>query len=256
MIPSPMPLKRLEKIVRRLRSKRGCPWDQRQTHASLKSSLIEETYEVLDAIDRKDANALKEELGDLLLQIVFHAEIARSRDRFDMDDVMSAVCDKLIRRHPHVFARGRKVSAEGALKQWELLKREEKAGRSPLASVPPALPALMRAIRIQNKAARLGFEWRRFSQAYAKVDEELGELRTAIRRRRRAEIRRELGDTLFALAKAAKFLGIDPEDALQAANARFIGRFHALERAVARSGRDMGSVRPEELYVMWRKTGR
>jgi len=251
-----MSLNRLENIVRRLRSKRGCPWDRRQTHRSLKTTLLEETHEVLDSIDRADPDSLKEELGDLLLQIVFHAGIEKSRGRFGMDDVIDAVCDKLVRRHPHVFARGRKVSAEGALKQWEELKRGEKSGQSPLASVPRHQPALIRAVRIQSKAARLGFEWRRFAQAEAKLAEEMGEFRAAIRGGRRAAVRRELGDALFALAKVAKFLGLDPEQALQAANDRFTRRFHALERAVARTGRGMGETEPEKLYRMWRKTGR
>jgi tetrapyrrole methylase family protein/MazG family protein len=251
-----MSLKRLEKIVRRLRSKHGCPWDRRQTHRSLKTPLVEETYEVLDAIDRADAPSLKEELGDLLLQVVFHAEIEKSRGRFGLDGVINAVCDKLIRRHPHVFARGKKVSAEGALKQWEVLKRTEKSGQSPLASVPRHSPALMRAVRIQDKAARLGFEWRRYAQAEAKLAEELGEFRDAVRQRDRAAIRRELGDALFAFAKVAKFLGLDPEEALQAANDRFTRRFHALDRAVRKTGKEMREVRPEKLYALWRKTGK
>jgi len=251
-----MSLKRLEKIVHHLRSKHGCPWDRRQTHRSLKTPLVEETYEVLDSIDRADAVSLREELGDLLLQIVFHAEIEKSRGRFGLDDVIDAVSDKLVRRHPHVFGRGNKVSAAGALKQWEILKRAEKSGQSPLASVPRHSPALMRAVRIQDKAARLGFEWRRYAQAEAKLTEELGEFRDAVRERDRVAIKRELGDALFALAKVAKFLGLDPEEALQAANDRFTRRFHALDRAVRKTGREMRKVSPEELYALWRKTGK
>jgi MazG family protein len=162
-------------------------------------------------------------------------------------------CEKLIRRHPHVFARGQRMNATGALKQWELIKKAEKPeGSSGLASVPKALPALYRASRIQAKASRLGFEWRRRSQAIAKFDEELGEFRQAMRRGRRAEITHELGDLLFALAKVARFLHLDPEDTLQAANRRFTDRFGKLECAVAKSGRKMHEVRPEELYRLWR----
>ncbi|MEK7474469.1 MAG: nucleoside triphosphate pyrophosphohydrolase [Candidatus Coatesbacteria bacterium] len=250
-----MSLRRLQTIVKRLRAKRGgCPWDRRQTHQSLKAGLLEETYEVLDAIDRHDPKALREELGDLLLQIVFHADIEENAGRFTLEDVIREHCEKLVRRHPHVFARGRKVNAGGALKQWELIKRTEKpAGASGLGTVPKALPALYRAARIQAKASRLGFEWRRRSQAIAKFDEELGEFRTAVRRGRRREITHELGDLLFALAKVARFLDLDPETTLQAANRRFIDRFGKLERTVAKSGRRMHEVKPEELYRLWRK---
>jgi len=248
-----MSLQRLHGIVRRLRSKRGCPWDRRQTHKSLKAGLLEETYEVLDAIDRKDPKALREELGDLLLQIVFHAVIEEEKGRFRLKDVIRHHCEKLVRRHPHVFARGRPVSASGALRQWELIKHAEKpAGSSGLAGVPKSLPALYRAARIQSKASRLGFEWRRRSQAVAKFDEELGEFRHALRGGRRAEITHELGDLLFALAKVARFLDLNPEETLQAANRRFVERFGELERTVAKSGRRMHEVKPEELYRLWR----
>jgi len=248
-----MPLERLRRIVRRLRAKRGgCPWDRRQTHKSLKASLLEETYEVLDAIDRNDNKALREELGDLLLQIVFHAAIEEEQGRFRLEDVIREHCEKLVRRHPHVFARGRKVDAAGALRQWEHIKHAEKPSRSGLASVPKALPALYRATRIQAKASRLGFEWRRREQAIAKFDEELGEFRRAMHRGHRGAIAHELGDLLFALAKVARFMHLDPEDTLQAANRRFIDRFGRLERTVAASGRRMHEVRPEELYRLWR----
>jgi len=266
MIPSPVSLKRLERIVRRLRSPGGCPWDRRQTHRSLRAGLIEEAYEVLDAVERNDPDALKEELGDLMLQIVLHAEIERERGRFRLADAIRHVSAKLVRRHPHVFGRGRRVDAEGALKQWEILKREERAAKvgapragaagartASLDSVPRALPALLRAARIQSKAARLGFEWQELSQALAKFDEETRELKAAVRSGRRGEIEHELGDALFALAKVARFVGLDPEGALQTANARFVRRFHSLEKALARSGRMMHRVPPMELYGLWRK---
>ena len=261
MIPNPrvwyawgsMPLDRLERIVRRLRAPNGCPWDRRQTHRSLKACLIEETYEVLDALERDDARALQEELGDLLLQVVFHAELERERGRFRLEDAIRHVSAKLVRRHPHVFTRGRKVAARGALAQWEIIKRGEQPRRAGLDGVPKALPALLRAVRVQDKAARQGFEWQRFSQAFAKFDEELGEFRTAIRSRRTRAIRAELGDALFALAKVARFLKLDPEDALQAASDRFTRRFHRLERRVAATGQRMHEVPPAELYRLWRR---
>lgn len=248
-----MSIKRLTRIVDRLRARDGCPWDRRQTHRTLKPNLVEETYEVLHAIDRGSPSELKEELGDLLLQVVFHASIERERGRFTLDDAIRHVCDKLVRRHPHVFARGRRVNAAGALAQWEVLKGAEKPRRSGLDGVPPGLPALLRAGRLQSKAARLGFEWTRLRQAVAKLDEELRELRTAMRRGRRREVRHELGDVLFALAKLARFLALDPEDTLQAANDRFIRRFRRMERAVRRSGRRIHEVPARELYALWRR---
>jgi len=245
----------LRRIVRRLRGPGGCPWDRRQTHRSIKSNLLEETYEVLEALERDDPGMMEEELGDLLLQVVFHARIEEERGRLTLEDVIRHVSEKLIRRHPHVFGRGKKISAARALTQWERLKRDEKPKRSGLDGVPPALPALLRATRVQSKAARLGFEWKRFRDALAKFDEESGELKRALRSGRRAAIRHELGDTLFALAKVAKFLHLDPEDTLQAANDRFIARFHALERRVAATGKKMHELPVARLQRLWR-TGR
>ncbi len=253
-----MTLERLRGIVKKLRGKDGCPWDRRQTHGSLKSNLVEETYEVLEAIRRKSPQALEEELGDLLMQIVFHASIEEERGRFTIDGVIRSACRKLIRRHPHVFARGRRagtrsLTRDRALSQWESLKHAEKPKGSGMDGIPVSLPALQRAARVQSKAARLGFEWSQFSQAMDKLEEELREFKSAVRRKRRAEIRHELGDAIFALAKVARFLKIDPEDTLQAANDRFIVRFRRLERAVSRTGRKMHEVEPEKLYKLWRQ---
>ncbi len=252
-MPRPDGLARLRRIVRRLRGPGGCPWDRRQTHRSIKSNLLEETYEVLEALERDDPRMMEEELGDLLLQVVFHAQIEEERGRLRLEDVMRHVSDKLVRRHPHVFRRGKRISAARALAQWERLKRDEKPKRSGLDGVPAALPALLRATRVQAKAARLGFEWKRLGEALAKFDEESRELKAALRSRRRAAIRHELGDALFALAKVAKFLGLDPEDTLQAANDRFITRFHALERRVAATGRRMHELPPARLQALWRQ---
>ena len=251
-----MSLTNLRRIVRRLRAKDGCPWDRRQTHRSLKANLIEETYEVIDAIDRDDAAAMREELGDLLLQVVFHASLEEDRGRFRLEDAIRSVCEKLVRRHPHVFGKGKQIGAARALSQWEQLKRTEKPRKSGLDGVPPALPALLRAARIQAKASRLGFEWRRKAEAVAKFEEELGELRRAMRSGRRGAIRHELGDVLFACAKVARFLHLDPEDTLQAANTRFMRRFAKLERAVARTGKPMHEVPPPVLYRLWRTRAR
>ncbi len=247
-------LDRLRRIVSRLRGKDGCPWDQCQTHRSLKPNLIEETYEVLEAIDENDAESMKEELGDLMLQCVFHASIEEGKKHFRLEDALRHVNDKLIRRHPHVFGRGKKIGAAMALKQWERLKVQEKGATSKtgLSGIPKALPALARASRIQSKAARLGFEWRNFSGAWRKYEEESRELKAALRSNRRSAIRHELGDALFALAKVARFLRLDPEDELQRANARFIRRFGILESNVRKTGKPMHRIRKEELYRLWR----
>ncbi len=244
---------RLLRIVRRLRSARGCPWDRRQTHRSIRTNLIEEAWEVVDAINRDDPVSLREELGDLLMQVVFHAVIEEQRGRFRFADVERAVCAKLVRRHPHVFGRGRRMAPAAVLRQWERLKRAEKPERGGLGGVPRAMPSVLRAVRIQGKASRLGFEWRTRAQAVAKFGEELREFRAAMRGGKRSSVRHELGDLMFALVKVARFLRLNPDDALQAASDRFIRRFHSLERAVASSGRKLYEVKPEELYRMWRR---
>ena len=254
MIPRLMDTKRLLAIIRKLRGRGGCPWDRRQTHRSIRTNLIEETYEVIDAIDRDDAPAMREELGDLLMQVVFHSVIEEQKGRFRYEDVVQGVCEKLVRRHPHVFG-GKKIARPDAvLRQWEQLKRTEKPGRGGLAGVPRAMPSILRAARIQGKASRLGFEWRKRKQALAKLDEEIGEFRQAVRQGRKKEIRHELGDVMFALVKAGRFLNLDPDDALQSANDRFTKRFHRLDKAVVKSGRKMHEVEPEELYRMWKAT--
>lgn len=238
--------------MRRLRSPAGCPWDRRQTHRSIRINLIEETYEVIDAIDRNDPQALKEELGDLLLHVLLHAQIEEERGNFRLEDVFRSISEKLVRRHPHVFGRRKGISAARAVEQWEVLKHRERGNRGALKSVPRALPALIRAVRVQNKAARLGFEWRRFGQAMEKLDEEMEEFRSAVRGKNRGAARREIGDVFFALAKVAKFMRLNPEDELNSATNRFVERFSKLERAVRSMGTRMDRMKPEELYRLWR----
>jgi len=254
MIPPLMNAERLVALVRRLRGKRGCPWDRRQTHRSIRTNLIEETWETIEAIERDNPAAMREELGDLLMQVVFHAAIEEQKGRFSFSDVVKGVCEKLVRRHPHVFGRRRDMAVDAAYRQWERLKRVEKPGRGGLAGVPRAMPSVLRAVRIQGKASRLGFEWRRAAQAEAKLEEELHELRAAVRSRKRDHIRHELGDVMFALVKLARFLGVNPDDALQAASDRFTRRFHSLEDRLEKTGRKMHETRPEELYRMWRRS--
>jgi tetrapyrrole methylase family protein/MazG family protein len=237
----------LKKIMEELRKK--CPWDRKQTHESLKKYLIEETYEVIDAIDKKDWEALKEELGDLLLQPVFHAKIAEEEGKFNIDDVIDYLCKKLIERHPHVFGEEEAKTAEEVLKNWE--KRKLKKRKSVLEGVPKSLPALMRAEKLQKKAAKVGFDWQNIGQVKEKVQEEWKEFWEALQSGDREKIEHEFGDLLFALVNLARFLNIDPEEALQKANERFIKRFSYIEEKVKESGKPWEEFTLEELDRFW-----
>ncbi|HIO41467.1 MAG TPA: nucleoside triphosphate pyrophosphohydrolase [Aquifex sp.] len=237
----------LKEIMKELRQK--CPWDRKQTHDSLKKYLIEETYEVIDAIEKRDWEALKEELGDLLLQPVFHARLAEEEGRFDIDDVVDHLCKKLIKRHPHVFGEEEAKTAEEVLKNWEKRKLEER--KSVLEGVPKHLPALMRAEKLQKKAAKVGFDWKDLKEVREKVLEEWKEFWEALERGNREEIEHEFGDLLFALVNLARFLNIDPEEALQKANERFIKRFSHVERRVKESGKPWEEFTLEELDRFW-----
>ncbi len=242
----------LKRIMAELRQK--CPWDRKQTHESLKKYLIEEAYEVIDAIDRKDWEALKEELGDLLLQPVFHARLAEEEGRFNIDDVVDHLCKKLIERHPHVFGEEEAKSAEEVLKNWE--KRKAERRRSVLEGVPKHLPALMRAYKLQKKAAAVGFDWKNLEDVEGKVLEEWNEFWEAYKSRDKGKIEHELGDLLFALVNLARFLKIDPEEALQKANERFIKRFSHIERKVKESGKEWKEFSLEELDRFWEEAKR
>jgi len=237
----------LKGIMKELRQK--CPWDKKQTHESLKKYLIEETYEVIDAIDKKDWEALKEELGDLLLQPVFHATIAEEEGKFNVDDVVDHLCKKLIERHPHVFGEEEAKTAEEVLKNWEKRKLEKR--KSVLEGVPKHLPALMRAEKLQKKASKVGFDWQNLEEVKKKVLEEWNEFWEAVERGNREEIEHEFGDLLFALVNLARFLNIDPEEALQKANERFIKRFSHVERRVKESGKRWEEFTLEELDRFW-----
>src|SRR5262245_34371601 len=220
-------MNRLRAIMDRLRGPEGCPWDREQTLASLKTYVIEEAYEVVEAIDMRVPAAHREELGDLLLQIVFQCRIAEERGDFDIESVMRGIGDKIVARHPHVFGDGRLDTADQVLRQWEQLKAEERRGRadvSMFATIPAALPALLKALRISAKAARVGFDWEDAGALWEKVREESAELQEAIGRGDRAAITEEIGDLLFTLANVARQADIDPEQALQEANRKFIAR--------------------------------
>ena len=243
----------LVKLMTTLRGPGGCPWDREQTLQSLKPFIIEEAYEVIDAIDRDDRSALAEELGDFLLQAVFVAEVTREEGSFDIFDAITVLHDKLVRRHPHVFADVEARDAEQVLVNWEKLKNEERKAenKSVLAGVPQALPALLKASRLTEKAARVGFDWRRAEDVFDKIDEEVGELREAVAKRDDANIQEELGDLLFAIANIARKLNVNAEEALQAANRKFTRRFEAVEAQARESGRNLDQLTLEEMDAMW-----
>ncbi len=238
----------------RLRAPDGCPWDREQDLASLRSYLLEETYELLEAMDRGDPAAHAEELGDLLLQIVFQAQVGAERGTLDLAAVARAIADKLVRRHPHVFARERTDDSPGALRHWERVKAAERgAERSRLDGVPKTLPALLRATRTAEKAAAIGFDWTDAAHVADKVDEEWRELRDAIAGEPRARVAEELGDLLFALTSLGRHLGVDAESALRGATEKFAGRFRRVEAILRERGLDPARMTPEELDRLWRE---
>jgi MazG family protein len=248
-------IERLLAIMARLRGPDGCPWDREQTLSSLRPYVLEETYEVLEAIDAGDPREHCEELGDLLLQIVFQAQLAQEAGAFTFTDVAEAISSKLVSRHPHVFGTADVKDAEGVLRQWAALKRKEKeakgGGKSVLEGVPREMPALARAERLSEKASRVGFDWPDASGARAKVDEELGELDASIASGDRAAIEHELGDLLFAVANLARKLSLAPEEALRGAIGRFIQRFEHVERGLERAGVPHGQATLEHMDELW-----
>jgi len=252
-------MSRLLQIMDRLRGPDGCPWDREQTYASLRAFLVEETYEVLDAIDQGAPAALQEELGDLLFQIVFQARIAKERGEFDMESLMKSAGDKIVRRHPHVFGEGRLDTSDAVLRQWEEIKDEERRARPPgsrFATVPATLPALLKALRISAKAARVGFDWPDGAALWDKVREEVGELREALGRRDRVAVEEELGDLLFTLANVARQEGIDPEAALQSANRKFLDRFRFVEERLAAEGLRASAATRDRMEALWSEAKR
>jgi len=248
-------IERLLGIMDRLRGPGGCPWDREQTLRSLRPYVLEETYEVLEAIDAGDSREHCEELGDLLLQIVFQAQLAKEEGRFDFADVAQAISNKLVSRHPHVFGDADVKDAEGVLRQWAALKREEKKakgrGESVLEGVPKEMPALARADRLTEKASRIGFDWPDPAGARAKVDEELRELDEAIATGDRDALEHEIGDVLFAVANLSRKLGLPPEEALRGSVSRFIARFEHIERELARRGVAHGGATLTEMDALW-----
>ncbi len=246
----------LVEVMARLRGPNGCPWDREQNHRSLEGYLIEECYEVLDAIEAEDTDALTEELGDVLLQVVFHAQLAAEEGLFDIRDVITRIVEKLVRRHPHVFGDVEVDSAEEVLKNWEAIKRAEKGEhwrKSALDGIPRRLPALMRAMEMSKRAAKVGFEWERLEDVFAKVDEELSELRVAVAAGSTEAIREELGDLLFALVNIARWQHVDPEEALRTMLGRFSARFRWMEMQAQREGHDLKALSLEQLDALWNR---
>ena len=242
----------LADVMRTLREPGGCPWDREQTHKSIRSNMIEEVYEYLEAVDADDVDGMREELGDVLMQVVFHARMAQEAGRFDLQDVIDEVVDKLIRRHPHVFGDTHVEGSDDVLRNWEAIKKQEKQERKHvLDGVSQGLPALLRAYKLQGKAAKVGFDWDDVAGVWAKVEEELGELRAAIASGDKAAAESELGDVLFAIVNYARHNKIEPEVALDGTNNRFATRFAHVEQRVEESGKEWQQFSLQELDKFW-----
>ncbi|MBQ7740894.1 MAG: nucleoside triphosphate pyrophosphohydrolase [Eubacterium sp.] len=241
-------------IITVLRAPGGCPWDREQTHDSIKKNFIEETYEVVEAINKRDTEGLKEELGDVLMQIALHCEMEREKGNFDFDDVANDVVKKLVIRHPHVFGDVVAKSESEALESWDNAKQKSKGIKKQsdsMQSIPRELPALMRAQKIQHKASKVGFDWDSKDGAIDKLYEEINELKTAIERGEKAEIEDEFGDVLFSCVNISRFLKIDSEEALTNASDKFLSRFSEVERLAGEKGINMKDSSIEELDKLW-----
>jgi MazG family protein len=263
-MPDSRPIDRLLDVMARLRDREsGCPWDVEQTFATIAPYTVEEAYEVADAIERGDLGDLKEELGDLLFQVVFHSRIAQEQSAFAFDDVVQAVTDKLIRRHPHVFGDGDAQTSSDVVRRWDEIKAEEKKASAPqakpqglLSGVPRALPALVEAQQISSKAARAGFDWPSIHEVFDKMREELAELDAARAAGSHEEIESEIGDLLFTIVNLARFLKVDPEQALRGCNGRFRRRFGSVEDGLAERGKTTGDASLDEMESLWQAAKR
>jgi tetrapyrrole methylase family protein / MazG family protein len=254
---------KLAAVMARLRAPGGCPWDREQTHSTLRTYLIEEAYEVLDALDSKDDSKFAEELGDLLLQVLFHAQIAAEDRRFSITDVIRAIHDKMIRRHPHVFGNVKAKTSAQVLRNWELLKKEErrvksgdpvetKSTHSLLDGVPHTIPALLEAFQLTRKAARIGFDWENVEGIFEKLQEESAELREVLHKKEPdARIESELGDILFVAVNLSRFLNVDPEIALHKASAKFTRRFREMEKIAREKGTTLVDIPRPQLESLW-----
>lgn len=244
----------LLKIMHILRSPGGCPWDGEQTHSSIRNNLLEEAYEAVDAIDNQDMQALREELGDVLLQVVFHCEMASENGSFDFDQVTDEICRKLILRHPHIFSDVKVSSTDEVLENWDKIKRQEKSQKTytdTLQSVPKSFPALMRAQKVQKRAAAAGFDWDSVDGALQKIQEELQELKNAIDSGIHSDVQEELGDLVFSIVNVARFVKVDSEQSLQMATEKFINRFKQVEQTALKRGIDIDKASLAELDAIW-----
>lgn len=246
-------LARLRAIMHRLRSPGGCPWDAEQTHESLVSNLIEETYETVDSIRRNDWEHLKEELGDLLLQVVFHSELAEEAGRYNLDDVARGISDKLVRRHPHVYSNSNADDSDAVLNQWDAIKRQEKGTEEKpyLHDVGKGLPAMLRAAKLQKKAAKVGFDWPDDEGVLDKIREELSEVEEELNAGNKMQLAEELGDLLFSVINLARRHQLDPEVILESTNCKFENRFGAMEQAIQKDGRELTDASLEEMESHW-----
>ena len=253
-------IQKLVDLVARLRGEKGCPWDREQTRESLKPMLIEEAYEVLDALDGASPSELKEELGDLLFQVVFHAQIASEKDEFHLADIIDRLHDKMVRRHPHVFGEADLKTSGDVLKNWEDIKAAEKgvvsstdpgSAKSLLDGIPSKLPALHTAYQMTAKASRVGFDWPRLEDVIAKLQEECSELMEAREREDEKRIADEVGNLLFVVVNIARFLGVDPETALRRCNKKFDRRFREVEAGIKKQGREMKDATLAEMDALW-----
>lgn len=239
-------------IVDKLRGPDGCPWDKQQNHKTLKPYLLEEAYEVIDALDEEEPVKLQEELGDLLFQVILHAQLAKEAGQFTINEVIETISEKMMRRHPHVFGNADLKTPKEVLANWEQIKRVEKGSKaSVLEGVPKQLPSLMRAHRLQEKAARLGFDHPTMDSAFAKVQEEIKEFEDAFRNGKTEEMEEELGDLLFTLVNLARFIEVNPEEALHKTIMKFIKRFRYIEENIARQGRPLKEASLEEMDALW-----
>jgi len=247
-------LNKLVKLMARLRSRNGCPWDRAQTHASLKKHLIEEAYEVCAAIDSKDPEKLKDELGDFLFQVIFHAQLAKEKGRFDIKDVLNASYDKMFRRHPHVFGKHKAKNSDDAYKRWQEKKDlENNRGKDKtlLRNIPETLPALLKAQKVSKRASWLGFDWTGKKEILKKINEELKEIKRALKGKNKNHAAEEIGDILFAIVNLARFSDIDAEEALNKATKKFTRRFRKMELSLEKTGRKIKSCGPNELTRLW-----
>jgi len=245
------PIDELLEIMATLRGPRGCPWDKEQTHESLRPYVVEEAYELLEAVDGGQNGEIREELGDLLLQIVFHSQIASEKGMFDFDDVVRGISDKLLRRHPHVFGDSEAADGEAALKNWERIKTETEGKKETRRH--PGTPILHRALRMQEKAVGFGFDWEEPSQLFEKLEEELQEVRDAVTGGDPGKIMEEIGDLLFMAVNLSRFLGVHPEDALEGSMDKFSSRFREMENMAASEDRSLAGMELEEMEKYWQE---